>query len=226
MALLEIPLVEESVEGKALGRHIQHDPRSRAFPAPMAAQVVSVKHRLTALPLDQEAHRCSTAHAVCGAVGSADSSSPAVTSTAAVRIYERAKALEAPGTELSSEEGSSGLMACKAALSLGLIGSYQHAFGIDHALRALVLQPVITGFTWYSSFDHPDPGTGRVEITQDAAIRGGHEVIADEIDAENELVWFWNSWGPDYGIGGRFCMTFDTWARLLEDRGDVTVPVK
>ena len=35
----------------------------------------------------------------------------------------------------------------------------------------------------------------------------------------------WNSWGPGYGLGGRFYMTVDTWAELLADRGDVTIPV-
>jgi len=83
----------------------------------------------------------------------------------------------------------------------------------------------MTGFRWYTSFDSPDPHTGLVEITPDARVRGGHEVVAHEIDAEANLVWFWNSWGPDYGVGGRFCMTFETWGRLLDEQGDVTVPI-
>jgi hypothetical protein len=148
-----------------------------------------------------------------------------VTSSAAVNIYERAKALDGAQGALAEREGSSGLMACKAAASLGLLEAYQHAFGFEQALRALVLQPVITGFTWYSSFDHPDPETGLVEIEPGATARGGHEVIATEIDLERELVWFWNSWGEDFGLGGRFCMTFETWARLLDEQGDVTVPI-
>jgi hypothetical protein len=121
--------------------------------------------------------------------------------------------------------GSSGLMACKAALRLGLIRSYEHAFGLQHALEALVLRPVMTGFKWYTSFDSPDTRTGLIEITRDATVRGGHEVVAHEIDAEANVVWFWNSWGPEFGVGGRFCMTFETWGRLLEEQGDVTVPI-
>jgi hypothetical protein len=50
-------------------------------------------------------------------------------------------------------------------------------------------------------------------------------VVADQIDAPNKLVWFWNSWGPTFGVGGRFCMSFDTWQQLLEQSGDVTVPI-
>jgi hypothetical protein len=86
-----------------------------------------------------------------------------------------------------------------------------------------VVRPVITGISWYTSFDTPD-ATGLVVIASGATIRGGHELVADGIDAANQLVWFWNSWGPSYGVGGRFCMSFDTWQQLLAQQGDVTVP--
>ena len=85
---------------------------------------------------------------------------------------------------------------------------------------------MITGVRWYTSFDHPGPQTGLVEIAPGATIRCGHEIVADQVDAPNRLVWFWNSWSPSYGLGGRFCMKFDTWDQLLQQRGDVTVPVK
>jgi len=75
--------------------------------------------------------------------------------------------------------------------------------GIQHALQALVVRPVITGVNWYSSFDNPDPQTGMVAIAADATVRGGHEIVADGIDADKKLVWFWNSWGTQYGLGGR-----------------------
>ena len=52
-----------------------------------------------------------------------------------------------------------------------------------------------------------------------------HEVLADGIDAANELVWLWNSWGTAYALGGRFCMSYRTWEQLLSRQGDVTVPV-
>jgi hypothetical protein len=83
----------------------------------------------------------------------------------------------------------------------------------------------MTGFGWYTSFDSPDPHTGLVGITQGSKVRGGHEVVAHAVDAEANLVWFWNNWGPKFGLRGRFCMTFETWGRLLEEQGDVTVPI-
>jgi hypothetical protein len=223
-SIVEISLAEEAVAGKTLGRHLQQDPRSKRFPAPQAAAIVSVRHGMDGMPLNQEAHSCCTAHALCGVLA-ADRVTRRQAAISAIPIYEQAKRLEDPGGSLVDEAGSSGLMACKAAKSMGLIASYHHAFGIEQALRALVLGPVMTGFKWYSSFDHPDPQTALVELTPAATVRGGHEVVADEIDVESELVWFYNSWGPDFGLEGRFCMKFDTWALLLEDQGDVTVPV-
>lgn len=224
--VIRVHLAEQVVAGKRLGRHIHHDPRSRAYPARQASEIVSVKHDSAGLPLNQREHTCSTAHALCGALGASPglAGGTLLDEASALRIYETATSLEHE-PDRSDEHGSSGLMACKAAQQLGLISSYEHAFGIGHALKALVLRPVMTGIKWYTSFDRPDPETGLVELTSDATVRGGHEILADEIDADRRLVWFSNSWGTQFGRHGRFSMTFDTWAQLLQDQGDVTVPV-
>jgi hypothetical protein len=225
--VLKVVLPTYAVPGKPLGRHVHHDPRSRAFPAERVGRVANVKHGASHLPLWQsDRHLCSTAHSLCAAVNCAPVASPVgLDESDAVTIYDVATAIESFTIDGRDVPGSSGLMACKAARRLGIIHSYQHAFGLEHALAALMLRPVMTGFTWYSSFDTPDPETGLVEMADDAQVRGGHEVVADEIDLERQRVWFWNSWGPDYGVNGRFCMSFETWARLLADHGDVTVPV-
>ena len=65
----EIP--ERPIEGKRLGRHIEHDPRSRNFPAETAPQVTSVTHDATGLPLNQGQIGSCTANALCGALDSA-----------------------------------------------------------------------------------------------------------------------------------------------------------
>jgi hypothetical protein len=220
-------LPEQVVAGKRLGRHIHQDARSLEHPADRAAEIVNVTHRATGLPLNQGELGSCTANALCGALDSAPDftgGSP-LTEENAIKVYERETALEGDPYP-PNDPGGSGLMVCKAAKQLGLIGSYKHAFGLEHALQALVLRPVITGINWYTSFDTPDPSTGLVAIAPGATVRGGHEIVADGIDAEAELVWFWNSWGTQFGLGGRFCMAFETWGRLLEEQGDVTVPLK
>jgi hypothetical protein len=211
--------------GKPLGRHVYHDPRSWDFPAQRAPRLLSVSHPSSGLPLSQaDDHDCATAHSLCAIVNSSPARQRLFTEQDAVAIYQRAQSLEY-GHSAERLPGSSGLMACKAARELGIISSYEHAFGLRHALDALVLRPVMTGFNWYTSFDTPDSRTGLVEITPDAVVRGGHEVVAQAIDTAARIVWFWSSWGPGFGVGGRFCMTYETWDRLLAERGDVTVPI-
>ena len=220
-------LRELKVDDKRLGRHVMHDARSREFTAPRAPQVVSVTHAATGLPLNQGQIGSCTANALCGALNSAPdfTAGTPLTEANAVQVYELETKLEGQPYP-PNDPGGSGLMVCKAAKQMGLISSYQHAFGVQHALEALVLRPVITGINWYTSFDHPDPQSGLVEIASGATVRGGHEIVADQIDASNRLVWLWNSWGAGWGVGGRFCMSFDTWDQLLKERGDATVPMK
>lgn len=67
--------------------------------------------------------------------------------------------------------------------------------------------------------DTPD-ANGLVRVT--GQVRGGHEYELDEIDAERRLIGVTNSWGPEFGVGGRFYIGFDDFARLLSEDGDVT----
>jgi hypothetical protein len=221
-----IHLPEQRVEGKPLGRHVHHDPRSKGFEARRATQLVSVTHQAVGLPLDQGKIGSCTANALCGALNSAPDfgGGTPLNEQDAVSLYELETQMEGQPYP-PNDPGGSGLMVCKAAQQRGLISSYTHAFGVQHALEALVLRPVITGISWYSSFDTPD-ASGLVQIAPGATVRGGHEIVADQIDADNQLVWFWNSWGTTFGVGGRFCMSFSTWEQLLADHGDVTVPLK
>jgi hypothetical protein len=225
--VVKVHLDEQAVEGKRLGRHVHHDPKSRGFTAEQAPEIVSVNHQSTGLPLNQGQIGSCTANALCGALDSVPNFASGGTPLAeenAVHLYELETQLEGKPYP-PNDPGGSGLMVCKAAKQLGLISSYTHAFGIDQALKALVVRPVITGIQWYTSFDSPN-ADGLVGLASDATVRGGHEIVADGIDAEKKLVWFWNSWGTQYGVGGRFCMSFEAWDKLLQQQGDVTVPVK
>lgn len=219
-------LEENVLGGKRLGRHVEHDPRSRQFEAEQASQIQSVDHNATGLPLNQGDVGSCTANALCGALDSAPNftGGTPLDENEAVKVYTLETELEGKPYP-ANDPGGSGLMVCKAAKEMGLISAYHHAFGIQQALQALVLRPVITGINWYTSFDQPD-ANGLVTLAPGATVRGGHEILADQIDEPNQLVWFWNSWGTGWGVGGRFCMSFDTWDQLLQQRGDVTVPIK
>lgn len=54
-------------------------------------------------------------------------------------------------------------------------------------------------------------------------MRGGHEICIDQIDVENQMIEFPNSWGESYGVKGRARMSWGDFGRLLSEDGDVTV---
>jgi hypothetical protein len=206
---------------------VEHDPRSLAYPFKAAPTLVgTVTHRRYGI-FNQGSLSSCTGNAVAGCLNTVPlhkTGEKLATERDAVRIYGLATQLDVyTGAYPPDDTGSSGLAAAKAAQQLGLVTGYQHAFGVDHALQALMAGPVITGVNWYEGFDHPS-STGRVEIS--GQVRGGHEFEVVGYHAPTGTVGCVNSWGTGWGNKGRFRMSVETWARLLAEDGDVTVLVR
>jgi hypothetical protein len=228
---------EHAVPGRRLGRHVRHDPRSLRYQVEARAlgDLTSVRHHRYVPVLDQGDVGSCTGNAALGAIGTGalfealagNTLQPSTTD--AEQDEQRALALYSAATRLDDydgsyppvDTGSDGLSVAKAAQALGLISGYQHATSLEAALTALAAQPVITGINWYDSFDYPLP-SGFMTITDGAQVRGGHEVCLDELDVENERVWFTNSWSTGWGVDGRACLGWDDFGRLLSEDGDVT----
>lgn len=224
----------ESDAGR-LGRHIEHDIRSVAFAVDAGlATLMDLTprpkkwDRLSAI-LNQGGLGSCTGNAMCGWLGC----SPHVTAADAalqydeayaVKLYELATTLDqVPGAYPPDDTGSSGLAVAKAAKQLDQISAYHHALTTRGLLRALQLQPVIIGITWYSSFDRPG-ADGTISLTSDAYVRGGHEVLVRGWDGENLLAD--NSWGTGWGQNGSFKIPLSVWETLRRQGADVTVPIK
>lgn len=234
MSVYREQIPEVKVDGHRLGRHVEHDPQSREYQAERAEQIVSVTHKTAGLPLNQGKIGSCTGNALAGALNTQPNHKTG-------KIYREADAVQLYEWETTAEgqpyppndPGGTGLMVCKVAKQHGWISSYTHAFGIAHALEAMVVRPVITGVSWYDSFDTPSKD-GIVSIAAEATIRGGHEFVGTELvvpagatvdDLDDITVWFENSWGKQYALAGRFGMTAATWNTLLKNSGDVTVPI-
>ena len=231
-----------------LARHIRHDDRSRAYAFDTSGlSIVSAKHTRRISVLDQGQLGSCTGNAGIGCLGTDPyydvtphalatwprDPDPTVPPTyrpysfdepGAVSLYSDATRLDDyPGGYYApdwTDTGSDGLSIAKALQAHQIISGYTHTFTLDDALKALGVTPVITGVNWYSNMFDPD-ADGRVYPT--GTIAGGHEFVVDEIDATGQRVWFTNSWGESWGIGGRAYLTFADWGDLLSQQGDVTI---
>jgi hypothetical protein len=236
-----IRFIDEHAGAGRLGRHVEHDPRSRAYAISedlFPAGYTSTVHKVDIPVLDQGQLGSCTGNAAEGLVGSdplyvaVPLDLPARPTGDAIQDEAQAVALYSAATRRDRihgqypplDTGSTGLAVAKAAKSLGLISGYQHAFSLDATLRALSAAPLIVGVHWYEGFDHPD-ATGSVSIS--GSVRGGHEFLLFGIDADRHTVLARNSWGPGFGVEGCFSFSWDDLGRLLDEQGDATlfVPV-
>ena len=136
----------------------------------------------------------------------------------AIHLYEDATTRDnVRGAFPPNDTGSTGIAVAKAAKDRGMIGGYTHPFGLDHVVAASPLGPIILGTDWFTGMDNPD-GKGVVEATGE--VRGGHEYLLYGIDPDARVAFCLNSWGPSWGLRGKFVMTFATLGSLLDRHGD------
>jgi hypothetical protein len=220
-------IIKEKAGPGRLGRHVEHDPQSRAFSAGTAA-VKTVSFRRHAQAFDQGDLGSCTGNAMAGVLMTEPFYVPGRTLTEddAVALYKAATKLDnIPGKYPPTDTGSSGLAVMKAAVKAKYIAGYAHTFSLDQLLGSLTLRPGVLGINWYTSFDAPNPD-GECPLTATARIRGGHEVQLFGVDARKERVWCYNSWGAKWGgrKNGTFYFSWKTLERLLNEQGDATFP--
>jgi hypothetical protein len=220
-----------------LNRHVRHDDRSRAYAFDTSGlSIVSAKHTRRIPVLDQGQLGSCTGNAGIGCLGTdpfyatvpsrlqpllVGQGAYPFTEEGAVQLYSDATAADDyPGQWPPTDTGSDGLTIAKVLKAHGQISGYQHTFSRDDALKALGVTPAIVGIPWTNDMFNPD-ADGRVHPT--GSVAGGHEICADEIDAERQRVWFTNSWGEGWGLNGRFYLSFTDFGDLLAQQGDVTI---
>lgn len=219
-----------------LGRHVEHDPRSLAHPAPQAAILKSVLWAHHAPVLDQGRRSSCTGNAVAQLLNT-DALLPArkkvnggkfLTEADALKIYSLGTTFDAfPGSFPPTDTGSSGLAVAKAAQQLGYVASYKHAFGVDHMIAALQLHPLIVGTDWFDAMYTPDPNGF---VAPGGKLDGGHEYCCLGVNLDGRQFGgpyfeFLNSWADGWGLKGRFRVLVSRFAPLLATDGDVTVLV-
>jgi hypothetical protein len=219
-----------------LGRHVQHDERSRAYPARRGVRRLGTTEwplSDSAPLLDQgDVGRCTGWSAVNCMNTTTYYGERRKFNRGRVlgpvhgdNLYHRATELDIwPGVWPPQDTGSSGLAVAKALKEAGYISEYRHAFGIDHLLDALMLGPVLVGTTWLEDMFYPAK-TGEVSVSGQPL--GGHEYLCNYVNlGRYDRLGFINTWGRWGKNGtGRFYIPIDKFEGLLHDDGDVTILV-
>ena len=152
-------IIKETEGTHRLGRHVEHDPLSRAFSAGTAL-VKTVTYKRHGVPFDQGELGSCTGNAMAGVLMTEPLWKPGrnLTETDAVKLYKAATKLDnIPGNYPPTDTGSSGLAVMKAAVNAKYIVGYAHSFSLDQLLGSLSLRPGILGINWYDSFDAAKP---------------------------------------------------------------------
>jgi hypothetical protein len=224
-----------------LGRHVEHDDRSRDYEF-SARKLGPDRDKLWTFsePVLNQMNTSSCVGNTIAQFFNTDYAAP-VRQLKKVSWYGEAEALEiyhlatiADGVTADiyppADDGTSALGGAKAAQELDLADHYQHAFDFNTFRAAIETQPVCVGTLWTNQMFTPDP-TGLISVgplgdvndPQNPYIAGGHEYLALGISYTLQQVRFLTSWGPDFGIGGQFKMTFTDFETLLDNQGDVLV---
>lgn len=211
-----------------LGRHVEHDPRSRNYPAAtVGVATVWWPHHYSVLNQGNTGSCTGNAATQCLATGDVYRKPFRPSEATARKVYSIATTLDSiPGSFPPDDTGSTGLAVAKACKQLGYIGSYTHAFGLGHARGAIGVAPFIVGTDWYESMFNPDPD-GTVHPVGEIA--GGHEYLCLGYEETTDRFAFLNSWGRKWGVpipeahvtGGGFFMAAADLGKLLADQGDI-----
>lgn len=227
-----IPVAADLPHG--LGRHINHDERSRQYRVTADVPIESVSWERRVPIFDQGQLGSCTGNAAAGWLATdnadrqgltmvdVDGARLLVDEALAVDIYSQATQIDPwPGAWPPEDTGSDGLSVAKVLQSLGTVDVYRHAFTVEEAMAALQTGPVMIGSNWYDGMFYPNASG---EVTISGRIVGGHEYLAVAYDKTRQRFRFANSWGSSWGDAGYFTMTLFTLSTLLSQDGDVTAP--
>lgn len=230
---------EDIHEGMRLGRNMWLDARSLAYMVEndvreMGQPLQDQDWERVLVILDQGPLGSCTGNAGTGALGTQPfydaigkdvlpaADDEAAAEDFAVQLYSDATKVDAyPGQYPPDDTGSSGLAICKVLRARATIKGYRWARSAYGLLRLLQRGPVLQGMPWYNAFFHPD-ADGYIDADPSwpsSGIAGGHEVEAvgvqlDVNDAFSSSITYVNSWGPGWGLGGRFKMRLRTYEKM------------
>lgn len=213
-----------------LGRLVQFDERSRAYPIRKVLRAMkATKPRSYTWRCNQWLDQKATDGCVGGGCGHELIARP-LEATGVTwnycfkKIYWEAQKLdEWAGGEYPGAEpvygGTSVLAGVKALKKAGWCKAYRWAFSIDDVILGVGYRgPCIVGTNWYEGMMEPRPDTGTVFI--EGELLGGHCYLIRGYDARIGRFLCRNSWGRKWGVDGDFWILRESLARLLSEEGE------
>lgn len=218
--------------GHGLGRLVEHDPKSRAYPmrALWAGLEQAAGPRTKTWRRGGAYDQGSTSQCVAfTGKGMLNSAPLSAAVDYDVRSRYQTDAFYS-GAQLNDQwpgedyDGTSALGLCKYLVNVGLLREYRWCFGLNDVLLALSYEgPVGIGIGWRTGMWGTD-SDGFVHAT--GVDEGGHEVELIGVNVPGQYVVGMNSWGPGWGVNGRFKLSWDDLGVLLADYGDAVVLLK
>jgi hypothetical protein len=231
-------LVENHDHPYRLGRHQVHDaltPERDAFTlVDRFKPIKTVTHKELVPVFDQGQLGSCTANAALGCLVTEPFATVGATyvETDAVTLYELETQLDnsqIPGSYPPNDTGSTGPWSMMALEKQGKIKSFIHTRNLHTALRMLNTGPISIGVSWYESMFTPinaASGGGLVlDVDEHSDLAGGHQLCVTANDVEHQRVLLRNSWGVGWGDQGHAWLTWNDFALLLHEGGDVVQPV-
>ena len=211
-----------------LGAHLDNkDPQSRKFQAAAAPSIHTVMHRHDRKPLAQWIGSC-TGHSAAQALNTRRLHKPRwpyKTDADAMDYYTWATQHDIYRGQMPEEDtGSSVLAAAQAVRAFGHIERFNWAFGYEHFLASLMLDPVVVGTVWRDNmFDTNSKGF----LDVSGPIVGGHAYLILGYSLRFDYFTMLQSWPLPWGFRGtgRARISGPSMRSLIEDDGEATTYV-
>jgi len=214
-----------TVKDPRLGRLLQFDKRSKAFPIRPKLKVKKPRSYTWRCNshLDQGPNGACVGFGVSHELIARPSEVRGLDHRSAKYLYWEAQKIDPweggsyPGAS-PFYEGTSVLAGTKIAQKAGWFDEYRWAFDFNDVMLGVGYNgPAVLGIYWYEGMIDTD---SKGYIKPVGRIMGGHCILCKAVSVRKERFTLHNSWGSGWGKGGDCYLSFDSMDKLMKEKGE------